>query len=224
MKKTLIALCLSLLLLFALCACGENEPDTTSSQSQQTSESAENNSDGSTETADESKKEESTKESAEESEKTESTEPVKKEYEAFPSFSTEDIFGKKVTSDVFSENELTVVNVFATWCEPCKRELPELAKLDGELDDVGFVGIVLDINEGDGIDENALKTAKQLCNDAEAEYPYLITDEALNAFCGEIYTVPVTYFVNRDGEIVGDPIFGANDAETWIEFINNHRG
>ena len=112
-----------------------------------------------------------------------------------------------------------MVNLFTTWCAPCVSELPELAKLDNELSDIGFIGIVLDINEGDGVSESALRAAKDLCNDSGAEYPYLIPDESLVAFCRSIYNVPTTYFVDRDGKIVGDPIAGSNTASEWKEII-----
>ncbi|MFR3500045.1 MAG: TlpA disulfide reductase family protein, partial [Paraclostridium bifermentans] len=48
-------------------------------------------------------------------------------------FKTTDLNGNKVTSDLFSKNKLTMVNIWATWCGPCIDEMPEISKLYNEL-------------------------------------------------------------------------------------------
>ena len=207
--------CAFALVLSVFCACAKTDPDETvqGSTSQQSTAPEKSTDTDKNEALSTSEKDESKKDST-----TQST-TSKKERAAFPSFDAEDIFGAKVSSKVFEENNLTVVNLFTTWCAPCVSELPELAKLDNELSDIGFIGIVLDINEGDGVSESALRAAKDLCNDSGAEYPYLIPDESLVAFCRNIYNVPTTYFVDSDGKIVGDPIAGSNTASEWKEII-----
>lgn len=207
--------CAFALVLSVFCACAKTDPDETvqGSTSQQSTAPEKSTDTDKNEALSTSEKDESKKDSI-----TQST-TSKKERAAFPSFDAEDIFGAKVSSKVFEENKLTVVNLFTTWCAPCVSELPELAKLDNELSDIGFIGIVLDINEGDGVSESALRAAKDLCNDSGAEYPYLIPDESLVAFCRNIYNVPTTYFVDSDGKIVGDPIAGSNTASEWKEII-----
>lgn len=215
MKKILALFCAFALVLSVFCACAKTDPDETvqGSTSQQSTAPEKSTDTDKNEALSTSEKDESKKDST-----TQST-TSKKERAAFPSFDAEDIFGAKVSSKVFEENKLTVVNLFTTWCAPCVSELPELAKLDNELSDIGFIGIVLDINEGDGVSESALRAAKDLCNDSGAEYPYLIPDESLVAFCRNIYNVPTTYFVDSDGKIVGDPIAGSNTASEWKEII-----
>ena len=215
MKKILSLFCAFALILSVFCACAKKDPDKTvqGSTSQQSTAPEKSTDTDKNEALSTSEKDESKKDST-----TQST-TSKKERAAFPSFDAEDIFGAKVSSKVFEENKLTVVNLFTTWCAPCVSELPELAKLDNELSDIGFIGIVLDINEGDGVSESALRAAKDLCNDSGAEYPYLIPDESLVAFCRNIYNVPTTYFVDSDGKIVGDPIAGSNTASEWKEII-----
>ena len=215
MKKMLALFCAFALVLSVFCACAKTDPDETvqGSTSQHSTAPEKSTDTDKNEALSTSEKDESKKDST-----TQST-TSKKERAAFPSFDAEDIFGAKVSSKVFEENKLTVVNLFTTWCAPCVSELPELAKLDNELSDIGFIGIVLDINEGDGVSESALRAAKDLCNDSGAEYPYLIPDESLVAFCRNIYNVPTTYFVDSDGKIVGDPIAGSNTASEWKEII-----
>ena len=215
MKKILSLFCAFALILSVFCACAKTDPDETvqGSTSQQSTSPEKSTDTDKNEASSASEKDESKNDST-----TQST-TSKEERAAFQSFDAEDIFGAKVSSKVFEENKLTVVNLFTTWCAPCISELPELAKLDKELEDIGFIGIVLDINEGDGIVESALRTAKDLCNDSGAEYPYLIPDESLVEFCRSIYSVPTTYFVDSNGKIVGDPVVGSNTASEWKEII-----
>lgn len=215
MKKILAIICALTLIPSVFCACAKTDPDETvqGSTSQQSTSPEKSTDTDKNEVSSTSEKDESKNDST-----TQST-TSKEERAAFQSFDAEDIFGAKVSSKVFEENKLTVVNLFTTWCAPCISELPELAKLDKELEDIGFIGIVLDINEGDGIVESALRTAKDLCNDSGAEYPYLIPDESLVEFCRSIYSVPTTYFVDSNGKIVGDPVVGSHTASEWKEII-----
>lgn len=223
MKRIIALVCSFALILGVFCACAKADPESTTKApaSTQSTTSGSGLATDSSETSAVTEKDSSSTESTPKSTVQPSTRGTteKSERASFPTFDTEDIFGAKVSSKVFKEKKLTVVNVFTTWCAPCKQELPELAALDKELEDIGFIGIVIDINEGDGVNESALRTAKDLCNDSNASYPYLITDDSLTAFCRDIYTVPTTYFVDKDGKIVGDPIVGANSASDWKEII-----
>lgn len=65
-----------------------------------------------------------------------------------PEFSTTDMDGNKVTNDTFADYDLTVVNFWATYCNPCIDELPELAEWKKELpDNVNLIGLLVDVDE-----------------------------------------------------------------------------
>lgn len=65
-----------------------------------------------------------------------------------PQFSTTDMDGKNVTNDIFKDYDLTVVNFWATYCNPCIDELPELAEWKKELpDNVNLIGLLVDVDE-----------------------------------------------------------------------------
>lgn len=134
-------------------------------------------------------------------------------------FKTTDIEGNEVTKDIFAENDLTLVNVFATWCGPCVQEMPELAKLHEEMTDkkVGVVAIVMDSLDMYGnVDEDVLGKAKELRKRAEVSFPMIIPDEtAMNGQLIGINAVPTSFFVDKDGNIVGEPYVGARDLEGW---------
>ena len=59
-------------------------------------------------------------------------------------FSVQDIEGNNYTQDMFADYDLTMVNVFTTWCSPCVNEIPDLEKLKNEMSDLGVnvIGIV----------------------------------------------------------------------------------
>ncbi len=74
------------------------------------------------------------------------------EAESVGEFSMQDIEGETYTQEMFSDYDLTMVNVFTTWCTPCVNEIPDLEKLKNEMADQGVnvVGIVLDAADGTG--------------------------------------------------------------------------
>lgn len=79
---------------------------------------------------------------------------------SFPSavnvFSTTDLEGNTVTNDIFSQADLTVVNFWGTFCNPCINEMPELAKWNEEMpDNVQMLGTIVDVETVDS-DEYAL--------------------------------------------------------------------
>lgn len=138
-------------------------------------------------------------------------------------FKTTDIEGNAVTKDIFAENDLTLVNVFATWCGPCVQEMPELAKLHKEMADkkVGVVAVVMDALDMYGnVDEDVLGQAKVLKDRAKVTFPMLVPDgTAMNGQLIGINSVPTSFFVDKDGNIVGETYVGARDLEGWKEII-----
>lgn len=134
-------------------------------------------------------------------------------------FSVEDINGSAYTEELFADHDLTMVNVFTTWCTPCIREIPDLEKLHKEMEGqgVGVVGIVLDaIGSSGKVDEKAVEKAKILAEKTGAAYPFLIPDEGyLGGRLAGIAAVPETFFVDKDGNIVGETYSGSRSFEDW---------
>lgn len=139
------------------------------------------------------------------------------------SFETTDIEGNAYTEKVFSDYDLTLVNAFTTWCSPCVNEMPELEKLYEEMKDqgVGVVGMVLDtVNDNGETDEAVVEKAKVLKEKTGVTYPLLIPDAGnLNGRISGIQSFPESFFVDKDGNIVGEAIMGSNDLEGWKEAV-----
>ena len=134
-------------------------------------------------------------------------------------FETADINGNTYTESVFSDYDLTLVNAFTTWCSPCVNEMPELEQLYQDMKDqgVGVVGMIIDaVDEEGNTDEAVLEKAKVLQEKAGVTYPLLIPDAGkLNGRIQGLQSFPESFFVDKNGNIVSDPIMGSNDLEGW---------
>lgn len=142
-------------------------------------------------------------------------------------FEAQDIEGNTVTSDIFGQSRLTMVNVWATYCNPCLSEMPELGELAGEYDagDFRLIGIISDVPEPmEGIDaekaEKAREEAKSLIEKTGADYTHLLLGTSLyNALLTDVTAVPTTFFIDKDGNVL-DQVVGAMDKESWKEKID----
>ena len=144
----------------------------------------------------------------------------------FPSFEGKDLDGNVVKSDeLFSANAVTVVNFWFTTCSPCVGELGELDALNKELADKGGALIGVNAFTLDG-DETAISDAKDVLAKKGATYQnvYFDSSSPAGAFTANIFAFPTTYVVDRNGNIVGEPIVGAitekNQAETLQSLID----
>ena len=144
----------------------------------------------------------------------------------FPSFEGKDLDGNEVKSDkLFSANAVTVVNFWFTTCSPCVGELGELDALNKELADKGGALIGVNTFTLDG-DEAAISEAKDVLAKKGATYQnvYFDSDGEAGKFTANIFAYPTTYVIDRNGNIVGEPIVGAitekNQAETLQSLID----
>ena len=140
-----------------------------------------------------------------------STPPDDGSMQKFPAFEGKDLDGNTVKSDeLFSANAVTVVNFWFTTCNPCVGELAELDALNKELAEKGGSLIGVNTFTLDG-DEAAISEAKDVLAKKGATYQnvYFDSDGEAGKFTTNIFAYPTTYVVDRNGNIVGDPIVGA---------------
>ena len=144
----------------------------------------------------------------------------------FPAFEGKDLDGNPVKSDeLFSGNTVTVVNFWFTTCNPCVGELSELDALNKELAKKGGALIGVNTFTLDG-DETAISEAKDVLAKKGVTYQnvYFASDGEAGKFTTNIFAYPTTYVVDRNGNIVGDPIVGAitekKQAETLQKLID----
>ena len=144
----------------------------------------------------------------------------------FPAFEGKDLDGNTVKSDeLFSANAVTVVNFWFTTCNPCVGELSELDALNKELAKKGGALIGVNTFTLDG-DEAAISEAKDVLAKKGVTYQnvYFASDGEAGKFTTNIFAYPTTYVVDRNGNIVGEPIVGAitekKQAETLQKLID----
>ena len=139
----------------------------------------------------------------------------------FPAFEGKDLDGNTVKSDeLFSANAVTVVNFWFTTCNPCVGELAELDALNKELAEKGGSLIGVNTFTLDG-DEAAISEAKDVLAKKGATYQnvYFNSDGEAGKFTTNIFAYPTTYVVDRNGNIVGDPIVGAITEKNQAEAL-----
>ena len=144
----------------------------------------------------------------------------------FPAFEGKDLDGNPVKSDeLFSGNAVTVMNFWFTTCNPCVGELADLDALNRELAEKGGALIGVNTFTLDG-DEAAISEAKDVLAKKGATYQnvYFDSDGEAGKFTTNIFAYPTTYVIDRNGNIVGDPIVGAitekKQAETLQKLID----
>lgn len=132
-------------------------------------------------------------------------------------FEGTDLEGTKVSSDIFSQSKLTMVNVWATYCNPCLSEMPALGELAADYDTKEFqiIGIVSDVVEGS--DQELVENLVQQTN---ANYTHLLLNESIYyGLLSDVSAVPTTFFLDENG-VVLDTVVGAMEKSAWEDKIN----
>ncbi len=136
----------------------------------------------------------------------------------FGEFSAQTLTGETISSDVFAEYDLTMVNLWGTFCKPCIDEMDELAELyKGLSDNLNMITICYD---GDTQRELAM----QILEEKGATFDTVVADDTVRSTILSSYMVfPTTVFVDRNGNIVGDLMLGGPSrdiVETYMQEIN----
>lgn len=163
-----------------------------------------------------------TKETAAETSSDETTSDETTEQEPYlVTFEATSTDGTAVTSDILNASKLTMLNVWATYCNPCLSEMPDLGELAVAYEQSEFqiLGIISDVSELD--DEDAIAEAVSLIKETNADtYPHVLLSQSLYTnLVGGISGVPTTFFINQKGELLGY-VTGAQTKETWEKLIN----
>jgi len=116
-----------------------------------------------------------------------------------PEFNLRTVDGKKVSLSDY-KGKAVLINFWATWCAPCKIEMPWLVALRSQYAPQGFE--ILGVNEDDAGTPRA-KLAK-FGQEQGLNYPLLVGDDAMSRKYGGVEFLPTSYFVGRDGKIVAE--------------------
>jgi thiol-disulfide isomerase/thioredoxin len=139
-------------------------------------------------------------------------------------FNAETLSGDMVTEAVFADYDLTMINIWATYCSPCIAEMPELQELSTQLPkNVNLITICWD-----GAEDLAL--TQEIYDYAEGTFMVLFPDEGLvKGLSKSVSAVPTTIFVDQDGNLVGDSQIGVpattgeeTIVDAYLQLIADH--
>ena len=141
-------------------------------------------------------------------------------------FTTKTLEGSEVDSSLLGSSKITMVNVWGTFCNPCIDEMPDIQSLYEEVlgDGVNIIGIVSDTPDKDNEE-----LAKKILSEKGVKYTNIIPDETImNNITNNISAVPTTFFVDSEGNIIGDLVVGSRSKEQYkteimdrLKIINN---
>lgn len=139
----------------------------------------------------------------------------------FPSFAGKDFDGNDVDSSIFANNAVTVINFWFNGCSPCVNELGDLSELNDSLKERGGELIGVNVEAFDG-NEKIIEEAKSLLAAKNATYRniYFASDSEAAQYAAQIMAFPTTVFVDRQGNIVGEPIVGAINSDETMKEVN----
>ncbi len=148
------------------------------------------------------------------------------------SFTSTDLDGNEITDAVFADKDVTILNVWATFCGPCIEEMPELAALAEELpDNAQVIGVVIDTPPADDEDGAAgnlwggsaenIDLARQICSETGVKYTNILASESVSKVCEGVEAVPTTFILDRSGKTVCKPFLGA-DVEGYKNAVEDY--
>ncbi|GAB1490199.1 hypothetical protein MASR2M8_26580 [Opitutaceae bacterium] len=111
-----------------------------------------------------------------------------------PAWTMKDITGREVTSEEY-KGKIVVVDFWATWCGPCKEEIPGYIELQKKYADKGFVIV------GVSLDQQGPPVVKRYAESMKINYPLVMGDDSVVAAFGGIDAIPTTFLIDRDGNI-----------------------
>ena len=132
----------------------------------------------------------------------------------FKDFSAKDFDGNSVDESLFSKNAVTAVNFWFTGCKPCVAELSKLNELNDAIKAAGGEVVGINTETFDG-NETAIKEAADILKSQGAKYRNLSVDSSSDAgkYASNIMAFPTTILVDRNGNIVGEPMLGGIDDQ-----------
>jgi len=112
-------------------------------------------------------------------------------------------------------SKLTIINFWATWCGPCRKELPDLVAISNEFATKGVRVIGISTDRG----SNVVADVSEFINKNKVTYPIVIDNGELAKAFGNVRGIPTTFLVNEEGKVV-ESFMGLRTKEFFVEKIN----
>ncbi len=125
---------------------------------------------------------------------------------AAPAWQLLDLDGKTI-KDADFKGKIVVLNFWATWCVPCREEIPSLIELHQQYGDDGVIIV------GASVDRGGVDLVKRFVERFKINYPIVIADEKMMRDFGNVEAVPTTFLIDRNGRVAGKHV-GFAEKET----------
>ena len=146
------------------------------------------------------------------------SEPTPESEPDITAFKTNDLNGNTYTNSIFARSELTMINVWATWCAPCIKELPDLQRVsDKYAGRMQLFGALFDSS-----DSGACESALTILEGLNISYPVLKCNAQLKKAMLDPYDInkmPTTLFIDSNGNVV-DIVYNSRSFSEWCSIID----
>lgn len=130
-----------------------------------------------------------------------------------PEFELQDLSGELVSLKSF-RGKAVLLNFWATWCAPCREEMPSLNALYKRYKDQGFVVLGVSVDENDG-DVGSKQTIESFLKIIPVDFPILLDPKQSLATTYETFRIPQSFFIDPEGRVVGK-VSGPQDYEAPV--------
>ncbi len=120
-----------------------------------------------------------------------------------PEFTLKDLNGREVSLKDH-RGKIVFLNFWATWCPPCRDEMPSMEKLYNEFRKEDFVILAIDLQESE-------RRVKAFRDEFKLNFPILLDSDGMIGLAYGVRSIPTTYLVDREGYLIG----GALGARNW---------
>jgi thiol-disulfide isomerase/thioredoxin len=125
---------------------------------------------------------------------------------------------KTVSFTEFTKNKIVFLNFWGTWCPPCRGEIPDIIKINKDLEgkDIVFIGVALQRDL-----KNAYKDVRTFMDDKGINYINFIGNNQLKDAYGGVGSVPTTFIIDKSGTIK-ETIVGSKSKEAFMEVLKKY--
>ncbi len=107
---------------------------------------------------------------------------------------------------------MVILDFWATWCPPCRAEIPGFVELQKQYAKQGFTVV------GVALDQGGVEAVKQFAHKMRVNYPIVLGNEKVMGDFGGVEAIPATFVIDRQGRIVGKHV-GLTDREEFEKEI-----
>ena len=141
-------------------------------------------------------------------------------------FNTLDLYGNPVDQSIFEDYEITVIDVWGTYCNPCINAMPTLAKIYGEYEPQGVnvIGLIIDVQNGDFVPKkDFIIKAMEITDMTGADFTHLLTSKNLTySVLKDISAIPASFIVDSEGNLLSEITYGGHSEDQWRELLDGY--